>query len=88
MLAIVMIAHYRGLRRHDEDALRLARRWAKVMGSRSPGPGSRGPGAGSPGSGSEAADSSAAGRLAAAAVLALVAAEEVRRLRRSGGRNS
>lgn len=29
--AIVMIAHYRGLRRHDEDALRLARRWAKVM---------------------------------------------------------
>jgi cytochrome d ubiquinol oxidase subunit I len=29
--AIVMAAHYRGLRRQDEDALRLARRWAKVM---------------------------------------------------------
>ena len=52
-----------------------------VASSGSPGPGSRG-------SGSEVADSSAAGRLAAAAVLALVAAEEVRRLRRSGGRNS
>jgi cytochrome d ubiquinol oxidase subunit I len=26
-----MAAHYRGLRRQDEDALRLARRWAKVM---------------------------------------------------------
>jgi hypothetical protein len=29
--AIVMIAHYRGLRRHDEDAPRLARRWARIM---------------------------------------------------------
>ena len=29
--AIVMAAHYRGLRRQDADALRLARRWAKVM---------------------------------------------------------
>jgi cytochrome bd ubiquinol oxidase subunit I len=29
--AIVMIAHYLGLRRHDADALRLARRWSKVM---------------------------------------------------------
>jgi cytochrome d ubiquinol oxidase subunit I len=29
--AIVMIAHYRGLRRHDEVALLLARRWSRVM---------------------------------------------------------
>ena len=29
--AIVMLAHYRGLRRHDADALLLARRWSKVM---------------------------------------------------------
>lgn len=29
--AIVMIAHYRGLHRGDDDALLLARRWSKVM---------------------------------------------------------
>jgi len=29
--AIVMIANYRGLRRHDDEALLLARRWSKVM---------------------------------------------------------
>ena len=29
--AIVMIANYRGLRRHDGEALLLARRWSKVM---------------------------------------------------------
>ena len=29
--AIVMIAHYRGLRRDDATALLLARRWSKVM---------------------------------------------------------
>ena len=29
--AIVMIANYRGLRRHDDAALLLARRWSKVM---------------------------------------------------------
>jgi cytochrome d ubiquinol oxidase subunit I len=29
--AIVMIAHYRGLRLHDADAMLLARRWSKVM---------------------------------------------------------
>src|SRR6201994_3628062 len=29
--AIVMIAHYRGLRHHDQAALLLARRWSKVM---------------------------------------------------------
>jgi cytochrome bd ubiquinol oxidase subunit I len=29
--AIVMIAHYRGLRRHDEAAMVLARRWSRVM---------------------------------------------------------
>jgi cytochrome d ubiquinol oxidase subunit I len=29
--AIVMIAHYRGLRHNDETALLLARRWSKVM---------------------------------------------------------
>ena len=29
--AIVMLAHYRGLRRQDEAALLLARRWSKVM---------------------------------------------------------
>src|ERR1700753_2966080 len=29
--AIVMIAHYRGLRHGDETALLLARRWSKVM---------------------------------------------------------
>jgi cytochrome d ubiquinol oxidase subunit I len=29
--AVVMIAHYRGLRHSDRDALTLARRWSKVM---------------------------------------------------------
>ncbi len=29
--AVVMIAHYRGLRHGDRDALTLARRWSKVM---------------------------------------------------------
>jgi cytochrome d ubiquinol oxidase subunit I len=29
--AIVMAAHYRGLRHHDQTALLLARRWSKVM---------------------------------------------------------
>ena len=29
--AVVMTAHYRGLRRADADALLLARRWSKVM---------------------------------------------------------
>jgi len=29
--AIVLAAHYRGLRRHDKAALLLARRWSKVM---------------------------------------------------------
>src|SRR5205823_3893262 len=29
--AIVLIAHWRGIRRGDADALRLARRWSKVM---------------------------------------------------------
>lgn len=29
--AIIMIAHYRGLRRRDEAALLLARRWSRVM---------------------------------------------------------
>jgi cytochrome d ubiquinol oxidase subunit I len=29
--AIIMVMHYRGLRRHDEDALLLARRWSRVM---------------------------------------------------------
>jgi cytochrome bd ubiquinol oxidase subunit I len=29
--AIIMVAHYRGLRRHDEDAMLLARRWSRVM---------------------------------------------------------
>lgn len=29
--AIVMLAHYRGLRHDDADALRLARRWSQVM---------------------------------------------------------
>jgi cytochrome d ubiquinol oxidase subunit I len=29
--AVVMAAHYRGLRRGDADALWLARRWSKVM---------------------------------------------------------
>jgi cytochrome d ubiquinol oxidase subunit I len=30
--AIVMIMHYRGLRRHDDAAMVLARRWSRVMG--------------------------------------------------------
>jgi len=30
--AVVMVAHYLGLRRGDQDALLLARRWSKVMG--------------------------------------------------------
>jgi cytochrome bd ubiquinol oxidase subunit I len=29
--AIMLIANYRGLRKHDEDALELARRWSKVV---------------------------------------------------------
>src|ERR1700710_1148677 len=29
--AMMMIANYRGLRKDDEDALRLARRWSKVV---------------------------------------------------------
>src|SRR3954462_13433845 len=29
--AIMLIAHYRGLRHDDQDALRLARRWSKVV---------------------------------------------------------
>src|SRR5712691_938364 len=29
--AIVLVMHYRGLRRHDEEALLLARRWSRVM---------------------------------------------------------
>src|ERR1700722_7730552 len=29
--AVVMFAHYRGLRHDDRDALVLARRWSKVM---------------------------------------------------------
>ena len=28
---VVLVAHYRGLRRHDRAALLLARRWSKVM---------------------------------------------------------
>jgi cytochrome d ubiquinol oxidase subunit I len=29
--AVVMVAHYRGLRHGDQDALRLARRWSRVL---------------------------------------------------------
>ncbi len=29
--AVVMVAHYRGLRHDDDDALKLARRWSNVM---------------------------------------------------------
>src|SRR4051812_50051009 len=29
--ALMLIANYRGLRRDDQDALRLARRWSKVV---------------------------------------------------------